>query len=98
MNKVELVEYVAAQADLSRAEATAAVEALVGGIARALKRGEEVRLVNFGTFAVRERGPGVGRHPVTGEPMHIPPAKNAHFKPAAALKGSLNKRRKGSAA
>jgi DNA-binding protein HU-beta len=94
LNRNELVEHVAARADMTKADAAAALDALMDGIARALRRGEDVRLVNFGTFSVRERGPGVGRHPVTGAVMPIPAAKNAHFKPAVALKGSLNVRRK----
>lgn len=90
VNKVELVEHVARKAGLSKADASAAVEAVTEGIANSLKRGEEVRLVHFGIFSVRRRGEGVGRHPVTGEKLAIPPAKNAHFKPAAALKSLIN--------
>ena len=90
VNKVELVEHVAAQAGLSKADAAAAVDAVTDAIARGLKRGEEIRLVHFGIFSVRKRGEGVGRHPVTGERLSIPPAKNAHFKPAAALKNLIN--------
>jgi DNA-binding protein HU-beta len=92
MNKLELVEHVAKEADLSKASAAAALEATLDGIAKSLKTGDEVRLVGFGTFSVRERAAGKGRNPATGTEIKIPASKNARFKAGASLKASLNKK------
>jgi len=91
MNKLELVEHVAKETELSKASAAAALDAILDGIGKSLKKGEEVRLVGFGTFSVRERAAGKGRNPATGKEIKIPASKNARFKAGAALKGSLNK-------
>jgi DNA-binding protein HU-beta len=87
MNKLELVEHVAKEAELSKASAAAALDAILDGIGKSLKKGEEVRLVGFGTFSVRERAAGKGRNPATGKEIKIPASKNARFKAGAALKG-----------
>jgi DNA-binding protein HU-beta len=92
MNKLELVEHVAKEVDISKAAAAAALEATLDGIGKSLKKGDEVRLVGFGTFSVRERAAGKGRNPATGKEIKIPASKNARFKPGAALKASLNKK------
>jgi DNA-binding protein HU-beta len=92
MNKLELVEHVSKEADLSKAAAAAALEATLEGIGRSLRKGDEVRLVGFGTFFVRERAAGKGRNPKTGKEIKIPASKNARFKAGAALKASLNKK------
>src|ERR1700688_3711922 len=63
MNKLELVEHVAKEAELSKASAAAALDAILDGIGKSLKKGDEVRLVGFGTFSVRERAAGKGRNP-----------------------------------
>ena len=91
MNKLELVEHIASEADISKAAAAAALEAVVGGVTKALKKGEEVRLVGFGTFSVRKRAAGKGRNPATGKEIKIAASKNAKFKAGAALKAALNK-------
>jgi DNA-binding protein HU-beta len=91
MNKLELVEHVAKEAELSKASAAAALDAILDGIGKSLKKGDEVRLVGFGTFSVRERAAGKGRNPATGKEIKIPASKNARFKAGAALKASLNK-------
>ena len=91
MNKMELVEHIAAAADLSKASAAAALEAVVEGVTKALKKGDEVRLVGFGTFSVRKRAAGKGRNPSTGKEIKIAASKNAKFKAGAALKAALNK-------
>jgi DNA-binding protein HU-beta len=91
MNKLELVEHIAKEAELSKASAAAALDAVLDGIGKSLKKGDEVRLVGFGTFSVRERAAGKGRNPATGKEIKIPASKNARFKAGAALKGSLNK-------
>jgi DNA-binding protein HU-beta len=90
MNKLELVEHVAKEAELTKVSAAAALEAVLDGIAKSLKKGEEVRLVGFGTFSVRERAAGKGRNPATGKEIKIAASKNARFKAGAALKSSLN--------
>jgi DNA-binding protein HU-beta len=90
MNKLELVEHIAKETELSKASAASALEALLDGIGKSLKKGDEVRLVGFGTFSVRERAAGKGRNPSTGKEIKIPASKNARFKAGAALKASLN--------
>jgi DNA-binding protein HU-beta len=90
MNKLELVEHIAKEAELTKVSAAAALEALLDGVAKSLKKGEEVRLVGFGTFSVRERAAGKGRNPATGKEIKIAASKNARFKAGAALKASLN--------
>jgi DNA-binding protein HU-beta len=91
MNKLELVEHVSKEADISKASAAAALDAVLDGIGKSLKKGDEVRLVGFGTFSVRERAAGKGRNPATGKEIKIPASKNARFKAGAALKSALNK-------
>ena len=91
MNKLELVDHIAAEADLTKVSAAAALEAVLDGITKTLKKGEEVRLVGFGTFSVRERAAGKGRNPATGKEIKIAASRNARFKPGAALTDSLNK-------
>ena len=90
MNKLELVDHVSKEAELTKVSAAAALEAVLDGIAKSLKKGEEVRLVGFGTFSVRERAAGKGRNPATGKEIKIAASKNARFKASAALKSSLN--------
>jgi DNA-binding protein HU-beta len=92
MNKLELVDHIAAEADLTKVSAAAALEAVLEGVINTLKKGEEVRLVGFGTFSVRERAAGKGRNPATGKEIKIAASRNARFKPGAALKASLNKK------
>ncbi len=90
MNKSELVEAVAQEADLSKAAATRAVDAVVESITRALKESDTVSLVGFGTFSVRERAPRSGRNPRTGETITIPATKVPAFKAGKALKDAVN--------
>ncbi len=91
MNKQELVEHVANATESSKAAAAAAVDAVIDGITDALKKGDEVRLVGFGTFAVKTRAAGKGRNPATGAEIDIPASTSARFKPGAGLKAELNK-------
>jgi DNA-binding protein HU-beta len=91
VNKLELVEHVAEATESSKAAAAAAVDAVIDGITIALKKGEEVRLVGFGTFSVKSRAAGKGRNPATGEEIKIPASKSARFKAGATLKAELNK-------
>jgi len=90
MNKLELVEHVAEATELTKVAAAAALDAVLEGIGKALKKGDDVRLVGFGTFSVRERAAGKGRNPATGKEIKIAASKNAKFKAGAALKASLN--------
>jgi len=71
MNKGELIEAVAAAADLTKADATKAVEAFVNSVTRALKNGEQVSIVGFGSFSVKSRAARQGRNPKTGETIDI---------------------------
>lgn len=90
MNKSELIEKIAAEADLSTASAGRALNAALGAISASLQQGESVTLVGFGTFLVRHRGPREGRNVRTGESIHIPASNAAAFKPGKALKEALN--------
>ncbi|MBA1148391.1 HU family DNA-binding protein [Ectothiorhodospiraceae bacterium WFHF3C12] len=90
MNKSELIEAVAQSADLSKAAATRAVDAVVDSVTRALKEGDQVTLVGFGTFTVRERAARSGRNPRTGQSITIPASKVPGFKAGKALKDAVN--------
>lgn len=90
VNKTELIDHIAKQADISKAAAGRALEALVGGIRAALKKGNSVTLVGFGTFAVGKRAARTGRNPRTGASIKIKAAKVPKFRPGKALKDSLN--------
>ena len=85
MNKSELVAAVAAQAGLTKAQAQKAVEATVDAIAGALKGGDKVQLVGFGTFSVVEKAAREGANPATGAKIQIPAKKVAKFKAGAGL-------------
>jgi len=90
VNKSELIDAVAAAADLPKASAGRAIDALVDAITGALKNGEQVVLVGFGTFAVKERAARTGRNPQTGKPIDILAAKMPTFKAGKGLKDSVN--------
>ena len=90
MNKTELVEHIAKQADLSKAAAGRALEATLGAVRITLKKGGTVSLVGFGTFAVGKRAARTGRNPRTGAEIKIKSAKVPKFRPGKALKDALN--------
>lgn len=90
MKKVELVEAVATKAGLTKADATRAIDATFETIACALKNGDKVPVVGFGTFAVSERNERTARNPRTGETITIPARKAVTFKAGTALKESVN--------
>jgi DNA-binding protein HU-beta len=90
MNKTELIDHIAQQADLSKAAAGRALEAVIGGVKSTLKKGDSVTLVGFGTFAVGKRTARTGRNPRTGAAIKINAAKVPKFKPGKALKDALN--------
>ena len=91
MNKNDLISAVASSADLSKADATSAVNGVFEAITNALSSGDEVRLVGFGTFSVAHRAASEGRNPRTGEPMQIPASKQPKFKAGKGLKDAVNK-------
>lgn len=90
MNKSELVDAVAEAADLSKASATRALDAALDTITAALKSGDQVTLVGFGTFSVRPRAARTGRNPRTGESIEIKASNNPGFKAGKALKDAVN--------
>jgi DNA-binding protein HU-beta len=90
VNKTELIEHIAKQADISKAAATRALDATIGAVQLTLKKGQSVSLVGFGTFVVGERAARVGRNPQSGEEIKISAAKVPKFRPGKALKDALN--------
>jgi len=93
VNKNELVAAVAANTGLSKTDAAKAVDGVFDEITEALKKGDEVRLVGFGTFAVSHRAESMGRNPRTGEPQKIRASTQAKFKAGKNLKDVLNPER-----
>ncbi|ACV27362.1 MULTISPECIES: HU family DNA-binding protein [Kangiella] len=90
MNKSELIDAIAAGADISKAAAGRALDSMLGAITDSLQKGEQVSLVGFGTFAVKERAARTGRNPKTGETIQIKAAKVPGFKAGKALKDAVN--------
>lgn len=89
MNKSDLIEAMAAQADISKAAAGVALDAVTEAIGKALKKGDTVTLVGFGTFSVAKRAARIGRNPKTGEELKIKASKAPKFKPGKALKDAV---------
>ncbi|MCG8537936.1 MAG: HU family DNA-binding protein [Pseudomonadales bacterium] len=90
MNKSELIDAIAASADIPKAQAGRALDAVIETVTDALQKDDQVVLVGFGTFAVKERAARSGRNPQTGDPIEIPAAKIPSFKPGKALKDAVN--------
>ena len=90
MNKQELIENMAASADITKAAAGRALDAMIDSVTGALKQGDSVVLVGFGTFYVRDRAARTGRNPQTGEEIQIKAAKVPAFKAGKALKDAVN--------
>jgi DNA-binding protein HU-beta len=90
MNKAELIDAVAAAADLPKGEASRAVEAVTQAIADELSKGGQVAIVGFGTFQVKHRAARTGRNPKTGEALQIPASNVPSFKAGKALKDAVN--------
>lgn len=90
MNKNELVDKIADEADISKASAARALDAALDAITGSLKASDPVVLVGFGTFNVRDRAARTGRNPKTGEAIQIAAARVPAFKPGKALKDALN--------
>ena len=91
MNKAEFVGAVAEAAELSKTDAANAVDAMINVVTKALKKGDTVTLVGFGTFQVRKRAARTGRNPKTGDTIKIKASKNPAFKAGKALKDAVNK-------
>jgi len=90
MNKSELIDTIADAADLSKADAGRALDAAISAVTKALKKGDQVTLVGFGTFSVRKRAARTGRNPRTGESIKIKASKLPVFKAGKALKDTVN--------
>jgi DNA-binding protein HU-beta len=91
MNKAELIEAMANDANLSKADAGRALDAMVGAVTKSLKKGDRVSLVGFGTFSVTKRAARTGRNPQTGKAIQIKAKKVAKFKAGAELSTTVNK-------
>ncbi|BBD79836.1 HU family DNA-binding protein [Aerosticca soli] len=90
MNKTDLINAVAEKAELSRADASRALEAFFDTVQKALKKGDDVAVVGFGTFTVRKRAARTGRNPRTNETIKIKASKVPAFKAGKTLKDALN--------
>lgn len=90
MNKNDLVAQVAEDADISKVDSAKAVDAVFDTITGSLKKGQEVRLVGFGTFSTAQRKASKGRNPRTGEPINIPASTQPKFKAGKGLKDAVN--------
>ncbi len=90
MNKSEMIDAIAEGADISKAAAGRALDAMVEAVTETLKKGETVNLIGFGTFEVRDRKARTGRNPQTGATIQIAAAKSPAFKAGKALKDAVN--------
>lgn len=90
MNKAELIEAIAASADVSKTTASRVLDAFTESVTNTLQNGGSVTLVGFGTFAIKERAAREGRNPQTGETIKIAAARLPSFKPGKGLKDAVN--------
>jgi DNA-binding protein HU-beta len=90
VNKTELIDHIASEADISKAASGRALDAFVAAVKKALKKNGKVTLVGFGTFTVKKRAARTGRNPRTGAAITIPAAKVPKFHPGKDLKDTLN--------
>ena len=90
MNKTEIIDAVAADTGIGKAETVRVLDSVLDHITKTLKQGERVTLVGFGTFAPTRREAREGRNPRTGEPLRIPGSSGAKFSPGKELKAALN--------
>jgi DNA-binding protein HU-beta len=90
MNKTELIDAIAENAAMSKADAGRALDATIIAISEALKKGDTVSVIGFGSFVVRSRAARTGRNPKTGETLNIPASKNPTFKAGKGLKDAVN--------
>ena len=91
MNKAELVDAIASEAKITKADAARAVDGFINATTKALKKGDRVALVGFGSFSVAKRAARTGRNPQSGKTIKIAAKKVAKFKAGAELKKSVNK-------
>ncbi|NCO18834.1 MAG: HU family DNA-binding protein [Gammaproteobacteria bacterium] len=89
MNKAEFIESVADKAGLTKADAGRALDGIVATLGKALKKGDSVSLIGFGTFSVKKRAARTGRNPATGEAIKIKASKSPSFKPGKAFKDAI---------
>lgn len=92
MNKAEMIDKIAQDAGITKAAAGRAIESLIDGIGRSLKKGERAALVGFGTFSVGHRRGRTGRNPQTGATIEIPPKKIVRFRCGKELEELINKK------
>ncbi len=90
MNKSELIDAIAAKSNLTKSSAAKALEGFVEAVTESLKNGDQVTIVGFGTFTLRNREARTGRNPRTGETINIPASKLPAFKPGKGLKDAVN--------
>ena len=90
MNKSDLIDAIATKADLPKAAAGRALDAMLDAVTSSMQKGDSVSLVGFGTFTVKERAARTGRNPQTGAEIQIPAAKVPSFKPGKGLKDAVN--------
>jgi len=90
VNKTELIDQIADESDVSKAAAGRALDAMISAVTQTLSKGDQVTLVGFGTFSVRDRAARTGRNPKTGETIQIKAAKVPTFKAGKAFKDALN--------
>ncbi len=90
MNKAELIDAMASDANLSKADAKRALESLTSNVTSALKKGDKVALIGFGTFSISARSARTGRNPQTGATIKIAAKKVAKFKAGSALSSAVN--------
>ena len=95
MNKTELVDAIAAAADITKVQAGRALDAVLESVTETLKKGEKVTLIGFGTFETRERAARTGRNPQTGKEIQIAASTTPAFKAGKTLKDALNASSKG---
>jgi DNA-binding protein HU-beta len=94
MNKQELIEAIASNAELTKADAKKALDAFIGATTAALKKGDRLALVGFGSFSVADRAARTGRNPQTGKEIKIAAKKVVRFKAGAELAETVNKKKK----
>ncbi|MTB41250.1 DNA-binding protein HU-beta [Providencia vermicola] len=90
VNKSQLIDQIASEANISKAAAGRVVDAFVASVTSSLSKGDDVALVGFGTFTVRERAARTGRNPQTGKEIKIAAAKVPAFRPGKGLKDAVN--------
>ncbi|MFW6019762.1 MAG: HU family DNA-binding protein [Bacteroidales bacterium] len=90
MNKAELIEAIASEANMTKADAKKALDAFIKTTSKALKKGDRISLVGFGSFSVTKRSARKGRNPQTGKEIQIPAKKVVKFKPGSELSDMVN--------